>query len=68
MRVWFFRHVFVVVVVVVAVFITLLLMVFVFSFSRAMCVNLELQRMFEHSNIIRLRFSRTNFFLRTNVR
>ena len=23
---------------------------------------LELQRMFEHSNIIRLRFSRTNFF------
>ena len=24
--------------------------------------NLELQRMFEHSNIIRLRFSRTNFF------
>ena len=30
--------------------------------------TLELQRMFEHSNIIRLRFSRTNFFLRTNVR
>ena len=24
--------------------------------------ELELQRMFEHSNIIRLRFSRTNFF------
>ena len=24
--------------------------------------TLELQRMFEHSNIIRLRFSRTNFF------
>ena len=26
------------------------------------CLVLELQRMFEHSNIIRLRFSRTNFF------
>ena len=30
------------------------------SVSRAYA--LELQRMFEHSNIIRLRFSRTNFF------
>ena len=30
--------------------------------------QLELQRMFEHSNIIRLRVSRTNFFLQTNVR
>ena len=36
------------------------------AIQKRMC-SLELQRMFENSNIIRLRFSRTNFFLRTNV-
>ena len=33
-----------------------------FNKSKTSVCKLELQRMFEHSNIIRLRFSRTNFF------